>query len=144
MLPKTLRAMNLFVDGRGHAGLATELTLPKLTRKTEEHRAAGMDASIEIDMGMEKLEADFTLTDFNDAILKLWGVTDAAGVSLRFKGSIARDDGSGQEDPVEIVLRGRWREIDMGSWKPGDIRAAPVGQPPSVRQKARSSEPAAR
>jgi P2 family phage contractile tail tube protein len=42
-----------------------ELTLPKLTLKTEEFRNGGMDAPIEVEMGMEKLESEFTLTRFD-------------------------------------------------------------------------------
>ena len=39
MLPKILKNFNVFVDGRGYAGKIDEITLPKLTIKTEEYRA---------------------------------------------------------------------------------------------------------
>ena len=35
-LPRVLKNMNLFVDGRGYAGRIDEIQLPKLTLKTEE------------------------------------------------------------------------------------------------------------
>ena len=54
MLNDILKNMSLFVDGRGYAGNVDELNLPKLALKTEEFRGGGMDAPIEIDMGMEK------------------------------------------------------------------------------------------
>ncbi len=50
MLPKILRNFNVFVDGRGYAGKIDEITLPKLTIKTEEYRAGGMDIPINIDI----------------------------------------------------------------------------------------------
>ncbi|SMG63879.1 Phage major tail tube protein, partial [methanotrophic bacterial endosymbiont of Bathymodiolus sp.] len=59
MLDDILKNMALFVDGRGFAGNVEELTLPKLTLKTEEFRNGGMDAPIEVEMGMEKLESEF-------------------------------------------------------------------------------------
>ena len=62
-LPRVLKNMNLFVDGRGYAGRIDEIQLPKLTLKTEEHRAGGMDLPVEIDLGMEKLEAELTIAD---------------------------------------------------------------------------------
>ncbi|WP_410541965.1 phage major tail tube protein [Wolbachia endosymbiont (group A) of Portevinia maculata] len=65
MLPKILKNFNVFVDGRGYAGKIDEITLPKLTIKTEEYRAGGMDIPINIDMGMEKLEADFTFAEYD-------------------------------------------------------------------------------
>ncbi|GHT98386.1 hypothetical protein FACS1894126_3800 [Alphaproteobacteria bacterium] len=60
MLPKILKNFNVFVDGRGYAGRVEEVSLPKLSLKTDEFLAGGMDAPIEIDLGMEKLEADLT------------------------------------------------------------------------------------
>ena len=56
-MAKILKNFNLFVDGRGYAGKAEEVTPPKLTIKTEEFRGGGMDVPAAVDMGMEKLEA---------------------------------------------------------------------------------------
>lgn len=120
MLPRTLKNFSLFVDGRGYAGKVDELTLPKLSRKMEEYRAGGMAAPVEIDMGMEKLECNFTLSEYSEEVLRLWGLTDVAGCSLKFKGSLEADDASGTQTPVEVIVRGRWRELDMGGWKGGD------------------------
>ncbi|WP_306439219.1 phage major tail tube protein [Parabacteroides distasonis] len=36
MLPQVIRAMNLFADGKGYAGVVEEVTPPKLTLKTFE------------------------------------------------------------------------------------------------------------
>ncbi len=120
MIPRKLKNFSLFVDGRGYAGKIDELTPPKLTRKMDEHRAGGMNAPVELDMGMEKLESDFTLSEYNEEVLKLWGLVDNAGVTLRMKGGLEADDNSGAVTPVEITLRGRWREIDSGGWKAGE------------------------
>ena len=126
MTPRILKDMNLFVDGRGYAGQATELTLPKLTRKTEEHLAGGMAAPMNIDMGLEKLEASFTLTGFNEAILRQWGFTGSEGISVRFKGSISPNDGGSNELPVSVAMRGSFTELDWGSWKPAEVATLKV------------------
>jgi P2 family phage contractile tail tube protein len=118
-IPRKLKAFSLFVEGRGYAGKVAELTLPKLTRKMEEWRAGGMNAPIDIDMGMEKLEAEFTLAEYSEEVLSLFGATNLAQIGLRFKGSIESDD-DGTVTPIEVVLRGRWKEMDPGSWKAGD------------------------
>ncbi len=118
-IPRNLKQFSLFIEGQGYAGRVEELTLPKLTRKTEEYRAGGMNAPIELDMGMEKLEADFTLCEYNEDVLRLWGVLDHAEIGMRFKGSIQAGDG--KVTAIEVVLRGRWREVDMGAWKAGDV-----------------------
>lgn len=119
-IPRKLKFFSLFINSNGYAGRVEELTLPKLSRKMEEFRAGGMNAPIEIDMGMEKLEAEFTLAEYNEDVLRLWGVKNNAQIGLRFKGSIEADDGSGVVTPIEVVLKGRWREVDMGNWKGGD------------------------
>ena len=48
MLKDTLKNMNLFVNGKGYAGVIDEITLPKLTVKTEEYRGGGMDMPIDM------------------------------------------------------------------------------------------------
>ena len=120
MLPKTIKNFNLFIEGGSYMGRAEETVLPKLTRKMEEYRGGGMNAPMEIDMGSEKLEAEFTLREFSEDVLLQYGVVDSAGVALRFRAAAQRDDASGNTDAIEVVMRGRWRELDMGTVKSGD------------------------
>lgn len=120
MLPRKLKNFNLFIDGVGFAGRVPEMTLPKLSRKMEELRAGGMNAPLDIDMGMEKMTADFTLAEFSRDVLTQFGIADNAGVNLRFRGAALADDDSSAVDAIEITLRGRWVEIDRGTAKPGD------------------------
>ncbi len=117
-LDDILKNMALFVDGRGYAGNCEELTPPKLTMKTEEFRNGGMDAPVEIEMGMEKLEASFTLTRFDASVLKLFGLAPGNVTPLTFRGAVESEDGTTRA--VVINLRGKLRELDPGSWKPGD------------------------
>ncbi|WP_341807904.1 phage major tail tube protein [Wolbachia endosymbiont (group E) of Neria commutata] len=119
MLPKILKNFNVFVDGRGYAGRIDEITLPKLTIKTEEYRAGGMDIPISIDMGMEKLEAEFTFSEYDTELFRLFGLIDGNSVSLTLRGGM---QGSGNNDieAVVINLRGIFREFDFGSWKPAE------------------------
>jgi len=118
MLNDILKNMNLFVDGRGYAGNVEELTPPKLTMKTEEIRNGGMDAPIEVEMGMDKLEASFTLTKYDSNVLSLFGLHPGVPVFLTFRGSVASENGT--EKPVVIQMVGVIKEIDQGSWKAGD------------------------
>ena len=118
MIPSILRNFNLFVDTRGYAGLVDELTLPKLSIKTEEHRAGGMDAPVELDMGMEKLECEFTLCEYAPEILTLFGLADGSPVRLTLKGAMESDDGSVKT--ITVNLRGLFRELDPGNWKAGE------------------------
>jgi P2 family phage contractile tail tube protein len=116
--PKVLRGFNLFVDGKGYAGKVEELELPKLTLKTEEFRAGGMDAPVELDMGMEKLECSFTLGDLSTDAMKFFGLSHNQPVSLTFRGALGLGDES--VVPVVVQAQGMMREQDLGTWKPGE------------------------
>lgn len=118
MLDDILKNMSLFVDGRGFAGNVEELTLPKLTLKTEEFRNGGMDAPIEVEMGMEKLESEFTLTRFDKNVLKLFGLAPGQLTPLTIRGAVISDDGT--QTAVVVNLQGVVREMDPGNWKPGE------------------------
>ena len=117
MIPKILKNFNAFVDGRGYAGRVDEITLPKLTIKTEEHRAGGMDVPVEIDMGMEKLEAEITFAEYDVELFRLFGLIDGNAVSLTLRGAIQAD---AEAEPIVVNLRGSFREVDAGTWKAGD------------------------
>jgi len=124
MIPRNLKNFSLFVNGKGYAGLVTELTLPKLSVKTEEFRAAGMDTSIPIDMGLDALSCSFTLAEYTADILSLFGLRDGSKVNLTFRGAL--DDGGPQVSPIVINITGMWKEVDLGSWQPGSMNQLKV------------------
>ena len=45
-LPRKLKNMNLFNQGRSYIGEVPSVTLPKLTRKLDEYRGGGMDGTV--------------------------------------------------------------------------------------------------
>lgn len=110
--------LNLFVDGRGYAGQIEEFNAPKLALVTEEFRAGGMDAPVELTMGMEKLEADFSLISYDRDVLSLFGV--AEGQFVPFVAREALESFDGTVTPVVHTMRGKIREIDPGTSKAGD------------------------
>lgn len=110
--------LNLFVDGRGYAGQIEEFNPPKLAITTEEFRGGGMDAPIELTMGMEKLECDFGLIAYDVEVLKLFGV--AEGSLVPFVAREALESFDGTVTPVVHTMRGKIRELDPGTSKAGD------------------------
>ena len=116
-MPKILKNFNLFVDGRGYAGRAEEVSPPKLTLKTEEFRGGGMDAPAVIDLGMEKLEASFSLVEYDPEILKQFGLVSGNSVQITLRGALVDDSTT---TPMVIGLRGMFTELDMGKFKAGD------------------------
>ena len=115
----SLKNFNAFADGKSLMGVIEEVKLPKLGRKMEGFRGGGMDGEVEVDLGQEKLELELVLGGFALDAYKSYGITKASGAMVRYAGAYQRDD-TGEVDAVEIVVRGRHEEIDMGKGKPGD------------------------
>jgi P2 family phage contractile tail tube protein len=117
-IPRVLKNFSLFVDGRGLAGTVSTLTLPTLTTKMEEFRGGGMDAPVEIDMGMEKLESSFELFDYDENVLSLYGLADGAATQITARGALRRDG----EAAVAMVVNmtGVIKEMDPGDWEAGE------------------------
>lgn len=118
-IPKKLKDMNLFGNGDSYQGVIESFTQPKLTRKMEEWRGGGMDAPIDIDLGMEKLTCEWAIGGIVPAIFDNFGTAELSRELLRLEGFYERDD-TGETSAVTIVLRGRHSEIDMGEAKPGE------------------------
>jgi P2 family phage contractile tail tube protein len=118
-LPSVLKNFNVFNDGNSYMGLAEEVKLPKLARKMDDFRGGGMNGPVEIDLGQDKLELEFTCGGIVKQVFEQYGTCKVDGVMLRFAGAYQRDDTCAVQ-ALEIVVRGRHKEIDMGDAKAGD------------------------
>lgn len=120
-MPSKLKNMNVYNDGTSYAGVATSVTLPKLTRKMEAFRGGGLGGAVKVDFGLDDdaLKVEWTCGGYLTQILKQYGSVDVAGVQLRFAAAYQRDD-TQDVTSVEIIVRGRHSEIDRGEMKVGD------------------------
>lgn len=118
-LPKKLKNFVVFENGTDYRGEVPEITLPTLARKMEEYRSGGMNGPVELDFGMEVLEAEIKAAGWFKGMLESWGVGRHDAQLLRFAGAVQSDD-TGEVEAVEVVMRGRFKEIDHGSAKAGE------------------------
>ena len=81
-----------------------------------------MNAPVKTDHGMEGLEAELTAAGYMKELFTSWGTLRHDGVLLRFAGALQGDD-SENVDSLEIVMRGRFVDIDPGSAKAGEATA---------------------
>lgn len=126
-LPRKLKHLNLFNDGNNWQGIVESLTLPKFTRKFEKYRGGGMSGAVDVDMGLDDgaLDTEFSIGGMESLIFKQLGKPTADAVQLRFTASIQRDD-TGEVQAVELVTRGRSKEVDSGELKTGESNASKV------------------
>lgn len=120
--PRVLKNFNLFVNGRGKAGMLDEYTPPEIKVKTEDARYGGLDADIEVDMGMEKLKAKFKLADPDPDTLVLVGLSSGNSARVVVKGAFRRDS-DGEVIQVVHELVGRIPSRVSDAWKAGDKTA---------------------
>lgn len=120
-LPRKLKNLNLFNDGNSYLGLTKSVTLPVLSRKMEAYRGGGMNGPVKVDHGMsdDGLQLEWTLGGLDLTVLRQFGIASASGVLLRFAGAYQQDD-TGEVVAVEVVVRGRHEEIDMGDAEAGE------------------------
>ena len=127
-LPRKLKHGNIFMDGGNWIGVVEDYTPAKLSQKLEAYRGGGMMGAVNIHMGLEDgaLDTSFTFGGVEAELVKRMGLAKIDGVALRFAGSFQRDD-TGEVVSVEIVQRGRFKELDRGTFKSGDNSQSKVG-----------------
>lgn len=126
-LPRKLKHLNCFNAGNNYAGVVESITLPKFTRKFEKYRGGGMPGAVDVDLGLDDgaLDTEFSIGGTELLLFKQMSEATADSIQLRFTGSIQRDD-TGEVQAVELVTRGRYKELDSGEWKTGDSNTTKV------------------
>ena len=119
MLPRTLKNYNVFVNTHSWAGVAESVTIPKITKKTEDYRGAGMIGDIALSMGYEKLEGEVTYAGFDVKQYRQLGVCGTSDLPVRYVGIYERQDNCTSQT-VEIYTRGQATELDPGDSKNGE------------------------
>lgn len=119
MLPRTLKNFNVFVNTHSWAGVAEEVTIPKITKKTEDFRGAGMIGDVALAMGYEKMEGEVVYAGFDVKQYRQLGVCGTSDLPVRFVGIYERQDDCSIQN-VEIYTRGQATELDPGSSKNGE------------------------
>lgn len=113
--------INLFVDGRGYAGQIEEFNAPVLSKMLEEFRGGGMVGPVKLSMGIEALDASFSLISYSKDIIALWGVVEGAKVTFSAREVLESFDGAVK--PVTHTMRGTIVKFDPGSSKPGELQS---------------------
>lgn len=117
-IPAKLRLFTCFVNSVNNIGKVTSVTLPKLTRKTDDYQGGGMIGSVAVDLGLDSGALDATMVVgglVQDLLLEYGG--DLDGTLIRFTGEYYT---SGESQIVDVEMRGKFTEIDTGESKQGE------------------------
>lgn len=117
-IPAKLRLFTCFVNSVNNIGKVTSVTLPKLTRKTDDYQGGGMIGSVAVDLGLDSGALDATMVVgglVQDLLLEYGG--DLDGTLIRFTGEYYT---SGESLIVDVEMRGKFTEIDGGESKQGE------------------------
>ncbi len=121
-----LKHWNAYMNGVSLLGKVNDFTPPNIVVKTEEFKANGMDAPLDIDTGLEKLTAEMVFPGYVEDVMALWGLANNAAVNLTIRGSL--ESRNGNKRPIVIVIRGMITGINRGgfgtSGKAGDTTVA--------------------
>jgi P2 family phage contractile tail tube protein len=98
--PFKLKKMDMLVDGVGHLAETEEVTIPKLALKTEDWLGGGMLGPVPIDMGLDKIEFEFSMGGLIQAAIARFGETSLTGSLVRFVGAY-QDDQTGATRALE-------------------------------------------
>lgn len=112
-----IKGFQVFVNGKACPRMVKKVKIPKLAYKTEEYYADVMSGPIEIFLGKEKMESTITWESFPDYVLTEFGICTHNGTRLRLMASMESEECD--FDELEIVMNGRWKELDMGDAENG-------------------------
>ena len=109
---------NVYVDGNSFLGRAEEIDLPKITQKMADHIALGMQGSIELPTGIEKMEARIKWNAmYADALKKMANPYQAMRLMLRASLEVYSAQGRVEEQPVVVYMTATAKETPLGNFK---------------------------
>lgn len=118
MLTNIMRNFVIWLDGEGKLGSGDTCKLPDITLKMEEFRGGGMDMPVEVDLGMEKLESEFTLNGFDPQVFKLFGLAPGVNKAYTIRGHLASEDGNSRA--MVANMRARIKKITSDNFEAGN------------------------
>jgi P2 family phage contractile tail tube protein len=96
-----------------------ECKLPDLKIKTEEFRSGGMDGSMDIDMGIEKLEATVTVAGWFPEMLGNLGLGVGSAIPLTVRGAL-RNEMTNATEQIMYKLQGNVTALNGAQLKAGE------------------------
>jgi P2 family phage contractile tail tube protein len=109
---------NIFIDGRSMYGLAEEVTNPEVKAKMGDHKVLGMNGTLELASGLDKMEGSFKLNGPDDTVSTISADVKNAH-EIIFRGNVEKYDGQTvvAQRPYVAIWRGTFKNAPGGSQK---------------------------
>lgn len=110
----------LFDNEDNYLGKAEEISLPKITRKTNDFSPGGGIGEMAVDVGVyEKMEFSFKLRDISAQMATYVGQNKIDGHSFQIR-AIARNESNNSEIGIVYEIQGRINEREREALKRGE------------------------
>lgn len=104
----------------------SELKLPEMTEKFEDHNPGGGRVGIEVSVGIEKLVASFKLNGFDPDLLAQFGLGKRTSNNYTAYGSIV-EKRSGKTYQAKAVMEGRLGKVAPDAFQRGELQGHEYG-----------------
>jgi len=118
-LPSKLKNFLVSVNGGPLVGEATTIKLPVLSMNMEEYQGGGMFGPVKWSKGLKAIDFEHEYGGIVPSIFSGFASNAIDSEQIRFAGAY-QSDSTGAVDAVEVIVRGRHEEIDLGDSKAGD------------------------
>lgn len=116
-IPRTLKNCNIFIQGTGYAGLATEIELPQIGLKMEDH-TTGLFFPNPVPMGGEtSLKVTISFAEYSGTLQNLFAKINNP-LNILAKGTLS-DDKSTSTVGVSVSMTGVCVSYTPSSWQAG-------------------------
>ena len=105
------RDINLYLAGDNYAGQLDEFHPPQLQTMIDWYRAAGMDAPIPLDMGMDAMASRMLVNGYQPNSFTQFGLADINATQALVLGGL--EDTDGATATLSFTMRGRVAAINM-------------------------------
>lgn len=113
-----LQDFTVWVAGDGKVGTSPSFQPPEIKIQTEDFRGGGMDGTVEVPLGIEKIEFDFDLHTWDEQVWQNLGFGPGSmNVPINFRGYLLSPDGA--EKGVRIETHSLLKEIKVNKIEPG-------------------------
>jgi P2 family phage contractile tail tube protein len=113
-----LAEFTVWIAGVGKIGESPGFQLPEIKIQTEEFRGGGMDGTVEIPMGVEKIDFDFDLHTYDTQVFTELGYgPNSMNVPISFRGYLITPEGG--EKSLIVNTLSLIKEIKPAKVSPG-------------------------